>query len=198
MFAWLHISLYFWLGIILWSSIKGNGGHSPDPRHTRHFYILYSLPPPLDTCFKKKDPTFTFCVFFVYFFWRARVCRPLLCLCPPFYIFDICLDSNPESCRSKQARYKLSHPPKKLAIHFCLSFSGTKKDHNFSFPEDRSFFFGTWTDPMFLNRSSLLELAKIVLLDRSFSFETRRIELFLLPRDKCLFLEQRMILIHFP
>ncbi len=35
---------------------------------------------------------------------------PLLCLCRPFCIFERCLDSNPESCRSKQARYQLSHP----------------------------------------------------------------------------------------
>jgi hypothetical protein len=34
----------------------------------------------------------------------------LLCLCRPFCIFERCLDSNPESCRSKQARYLLSHP----------------------------------------------------------------------------------------
>jgi hypothetical protein len=39
------------------------------------------------------------------FFWRARVCRPLLCLCRPFSIFE-----NPESCRSQQARYHLNYP----------------------------------------------------------------------------------------
>jgi hypothetical protein len=44
------------------------------------------------------------------FFWLARVCWPLLCLCRPFCIVERCLDSNPESCRSKQARYQLSHP----------------------------------------------------------------------------------------
>ncbi len=44
------------------------------------------------------------------FFWRARVCWSLLCFCRPFCIFERCLDSNPESCRSKQARYQLSHP----------------------------------------------------------------------------------------
>jgi hypothetical protein len=32
----------------------------------------------------------------------ARVCWPLLCLCRPFCIFERCLDSNPESCCSKQ------------------------------------------------------------------------------------------------
>ncbi len=39
---------------------------------------------------------------FVYIL-RTRVCWPLLCLCRPFCIFERCLDSNPESCRSKQA-----------------------------------------------------------------------------------------------
>jgi hypothetical protein len=48
-------------------------------------------------------------VFFCIFFWRARVCRPLLRLCRPFMIFEGCLDSNPECCRSKLARYRLSH-----------------------------------------------------------------------------------------
>ncbi len=48
--------------------------------------------------------------FFLYIFWRARVCRPLLCLCRSFMIFEGCLDSNPEYCRSKLARYRLSHP----------------------------------------------------------------------------------------
>ncbi len=38
----------------------------------------------------------------------CRVRRPLLCLCRPFCIFERC-DSNPESYRSKQARYHLSH-----------------------------------------------------------------------------------------
>ncbi len=32
--------------------------------------------------------------------WRARVCWPLLCLCRRFCIFERCLDSNLESCRS--------------------------------------------------------------------------------------------------
>ncbi len=30
---------------------------------------------------------------------------PLLFLCRPFCIFERCLDSNPESCHSKQARF---------------------------------------------------------------------------------------------
>ncbi len=32
-----------------------------------------------------------------------------------FCIFEKCLDSNQESCRSKQARYQLSHPSPYLA-----------------------------------------------------------------------------------
>ncbi len=47
--------------------------------------------------------------FFFFFFFRARVCLPLLRLCRPFMIFEGCLDSNPECCRSKLARYRLSH-----------------------------------------------------------------------------------------
>ncbi len=38
-------------------------------------------------------------------------------LCRSFSIFERCLDSNPESCRSKQARYQLSHPSPFLATH---------------------------------------------------------------------------------
>ncbi len=56
-------------------------------------------------------------IFFSYF-WRARVCWPLLCLCCPFCIFERCLDSNPESCRSKQALPTYSHSsPSNLATH---------------------------------------------------------------------------------
>jgi hypothetical protein len=39
---------------------------------------------------------------FLYIFCRASVCWPFLCLCRPVCIFEICLDTNPESCRSKQ------------------------------------------------------------------------------------------------
>jgi hypothetical protein len=51
--------------------------------------------------------------FFYIFFWRAIVCR----LCRPFMICEGCLDSNPEYCRSKLARYRLSHPSLYLATH---------------------------------------------------------------------------------
>ncbi len=46
---------------------------------------------------------------FVYYFGGLE-CWPLLRLCRPFMIFEGCLDSNPECCRSKLARYRLSHP----------------------------------------------------------------------------------------
>ncbi len=34
------------------------------------------------------------------------MCWPFFYLCCPFCIFERCLDSNSESCRSKQARYQ--------------------------------------------------------------------------------------------
>ncbi len=45
-----------------------------------------------------------------YIFWRASMCWSLLCLCRPFMIFEGCLNSNSECCRSKRARYQLNHP----------------------------------------------------------------------------------------
>ncbi len=48
-------------------------------------------------------------IFFMYF-WRARVCWPLLCLCRPFIILEGYLNWNLESWRSKQRQYQLSHP----------------------------------------------------------------------------------------
>ncbi len=53
---------------------------------------------------------FSFVFLFCIFFWWARESRPLLRLCRPFMIFERCLYSNPECCRSKLARYRLSHP----------------------------------------------------------------------------------------
>jgi hypothetical protein len=38
-----------------------------------------------------------------------RVGHALLCLCLPFVVFEGCLDSNPETCRSKQALYQLRY-----------------------------------------------------------------------------------------
>ncbi len=49
-------------------------------------------------------------MYFCIFFGRAGGCWLLLCLCRPFwFIFERCLDSNPECCRSKRARYQLRH-----------------------------------------------------------------------------------------
>ncbi len=67
--------------------------------------IKRSLVPPtalIEVIIPKSESTiykkfFFFCIFF----WRARVCRPLLCLCRPFMIYEGCLDSNPKYCRSK-------------------------------------------------------------------------------------------------
>jgi hypothetical protein len=58
----------------------------------------------------KLDRTVT--CYFKYFFWRARVC-----FCRPFCIFERCLDSNPDSCRSKQVCYQLIHPSPYFATH---------------------------------------------------------------------------------
>ncbi len=52
-------------------------------------------------------------IFFLYIFWRARVCwlRYSFSYIGYFCIFDRCLDSNLENRLSKQARfYQLSHP----------------------------------------------------------------------------------------
>ncbi len=56
---------------------------------------------------------------------RARMCWPLLCLCRPFCIFERCLDSIPESCRSKQARYcnLATHLPINLATHLPVNLA---------------------------------------------------------------------------
>jgi hypothetical protein len=70
--------------------------------------------------------------FFKNIFLAARVCRPLLRLWRPFMIFEGCLDSNPEYCRSKLARYRLSHPSLYLAIHPSISQTYTAKESNFS------------------------------------------------------------------
>ncbi len=57
-----------------------------------------------------------FPTFLCVYFWRARVCWPLLCKCRPFMIFEGCLNSNSECCRSKRARYQLSHHPARWKI----------------------------------------------------------------------------------
>ncbi len=47
---------------------------------------------------KIKQSSYQVSIFCIYF-WRARICWPLLCLCRPFCVFERCLDSNPTSCR---------------------------------------------------------------------------------------------------
>jgi hypothetical protein len=49
--------------------------------------------------------------FFCIFFWRTRVCRPLLRLCRPFMIFEGCLDSNQSAAvASWRATDLATHP----------------------------------------------------------------------------------------
>ncbi len=53
----------------------------------------------------------------VYFFGGPIVCWSLLCFCRAFCVFERYLDSNPESCRIKQARYQLNYPSPFLTTH---------------------------------------------------------------------------------
>ncbi len=74
-------------------------------------------PATLQSFWSNIAPPPRFCIF-----WGARVCWPLLCLCRPFGTLERCLDSNPESCRSKQATNlvqtpKHRHPSPFIAIH---------------------------------------------------------------------------------
>ncbi len=48
--------------------------------------------------------------FFAYFFAGKCVLATPLVMLPFLYFLEISGFSNPESCRSKQARYQLSHP----------------------------------------------------------------------------------------
>ncbi len=61
-------------------------------------------------------------ILFLYIFWQASVCWPLLCLCRQFCIFERCLDSHPESCRSQQASNQLSLQSPNLATYLPLSY----------------------------------------------------------------------------
>jgi hypothetical protein len=76
------------------------------------FLLTFHIPHTLLSTLQKY---FFFCIFF----WRARVCRPLLRLCRPFMIFEGCLDSNPEYCRSKLAEI---HVRAIQSPNFYLSF----------------------------------------------------------------------------
>ncbi len=57
-------------------------------------------------------------ILILFIFWRARVFWPMS---PIFFIFERFLDSNPESCPSKQARYHLMSNLQKN-VKFCESF----------------------------------------------------------------------------
>ncbi len=50
-------------------------------------------------------------------YWWARVFWPLLWIYHPFCILKRCLDSNPDSCCSKQARYQLRHLSPSLNLY---------------------------------------------------------------------------------
>jgi hypothetical protein len=92
--------------------VKGGGRASPPPPQLGLVFLhdaMYTRKRSLPLCVHSvriTDRSTFFCIFF----WRARVCRQLLRLFRPFMIFEGCLDSNPECCRSKLARYRLSHP----------------------------------------------------------------------------------------
>ncbi len=49
-----------------------------------------------------------FLFFFIYLAGQSVLATPLLMV--PIIIFERCLDWNPDSCRSKQARFQLGHP----------------------------------------------------------------------------------------
>ncbi len=57
--------------------------------------------------------------FFSIFFWRARVCRPLLCLCRPFMIFlrDVWIRTQSAAVASWCATDLATHPSIDLATH---------------------------------------------------------------------------------
>jgi hypothetical protein len=54
---------------------------------------------------------------FFFLFWRARVCCHYFAYVAHFVVLIDVWDSNPQSCRSKQARYQLIHPSSNLATH---------------------------------------------------------------------------------
>ncbi len=95
-------SLVSWAGLPLTHILKGKS-------HFWNFWYLWTLSETAQI--NRGDSRKKVWMFFSYtFFWRAGVCRPLLRLCRPFMIFEGCLDSIPEYCCSKLARYRLSHP----------------------------------------------------------------------------------------
>ncbi len=55
--------------------------------------------------------------FFEYFFAGLKCVGHFFAYVAHFVFFERCLDSYPESCRSKEARYRLSNPSPCLATH---------------------------------------------------------------------------------
>jgi hypothetical protein len=70
----------------------------------------------------------------------------------PFMVFDGCLDSNPECCRSKRARYQLNpHPPINLLTthHFGCLTARVADPHHFNTDPDQAFHFNADPDQIF-------------------------------------------------
>ncbi len=71
-----------------------------------------ALYPANNTMPDREDRAHFFFLLFLYIFWRARVCRPLLRLCRPFMIFEGCLDSNSNGWRATDlATHPSTQPP---------------------------------------------------------------------------------------
>ncbi len=114
-------------------------------------FISYSLLPLLDRSymFQNERSYFHFFYFlFLYMFLAGQSVLAIPLLMFPFLYFEEMSGFEPKELSQQEALYQLSHPPN-LAIHFCLSFSGTWKDQNFSFPVDRYFCIGTSVDRTF-------------------------------------------------
>ncbi len=100
--------------------------HSPPAIRQGSFSLCFSLVSFCDFC-----EWVSIYRFFVYFFWRARVCGPLLCFCRPFCIFEMCGFEPRELPYSKQAHYHLSHPCPYLATHLPAISQPSPKNLNF-------------------------------------------------------------------
>ncbi len=151
MFAWLHISLFLTGNNFMelhkreWRSLS-----RPSPYQAFLYPTLSSLHWTDLICFKKKDPTFTFMrFFFVYFFGGLDCVGHSFAYVPLFMFFSQMSGFEPRELPEQAGALPTQPPTQLIAIHFCLSFSGTWKDHNVSFPVDRYFYFGTSVDRTF-------------------------------------------------
>jgi|688.fasta_scaffold308345_1 hypothetical protein len=62
-----------------------------------------------------------FNIFILFYFFGGIDCVGHSFACVAHFVsFERCLDSNPDSCRSKQASYQLSHPSPFLVTHLAL------------------------------------------------------------------------------